>query len=151
MDLEQDQDESQPLEDGDTEIELESDIEYAFHQVLPIPESGYLADPCVLLVDGVWYLYGTHDAAALRYGIPRILPTGRKDRPSGHRRCLGIRRMPLGIVGSPCGACRGSYYLYYTANCRIGVARADSPLGPFEELYDHPLIGTALVVSVTGC
>ena len=35
----------------------------------------------------------------------------------------------------------GHYYLYYTANQRIGVAVADSPTGPFEDVYDHPFIG----------
>lgn len=33
------------------------------------------------------------------------------------------------------------FYLYYTASQRIGVAYTDSPLGPFVELLDHPLVG----------
>ena len=33
------------------------------------------------------------------------------------------------------------FYLYYTANTRVGVARSDSPLGPFVDLYDHPFVG----------
>jgi beta-xylosidase len=35
----------------------------------------------------------------------------------------------------------GSYYLYISYSLRIGVARADSPLGPFVDVLDHPLVG----------
>jgi beta-xylosidase len=35
----------------------------------------------------------------------------------------------------------GCYYLYYAANQMIGVAVADSPTGPFLDVYDRPLIG----------
>jgi beta-xylosidase len=33
------------------------------------------------------------------------------------------------------------FYMYYSANCRIGLAVADNPLGPFVDVYDHPLVG----------
>ena len=33
------------------------------------------------------------------------------------------------------------FFLYYSANCRIGVAVANDPLGPFVDVYDHPLVG----------
>ncbi|MCZ7583455.1 MAG: family 43 glycosylhydrolase [Deltaproteobacteria bacterium] len=36
----------------------------------------------------------------------------------------------------------GQYYLYYSANMRIGVAVADDPTGPFVDVYDQPFIGT---------
>ena len=38
---------------GDSEAnDSDSDIEYVFHEVLPIPDEGHVADPCVLKVDG---------------------------------------------------------------------------------------------------
>lgn len=35
----------------------------------------------------------------------------------------------------------GAFYMYYTAGARVGVARADTPLGPFVDVFDHPLLG----------
>ena len=36
----------------------------------------------------------------------------------------------------------GGYYLYYTCDRRIGVAFADTPEGPFTDVFDHPLVGS---------
>lgn len=36
----------------------------------------------------------------------------------------------------------GNFYMYYSAGQKIGVARSDSPVGPFEEVFDHPLVGS---------
>ncbi len=133
----------QITEDGDTETEWESDIEYAFHQVLPIPENGNLADPCVLLVDGVWYLYGTHhQTRGFEVWYSEDLTTWEQGDT------IWSPTQPWQTEDSICGMWAphveytgDAFYLYYTANCRIGVARSDSPLGPFVDLYDHPLIG----------
>jgi beta-xylosidase len=104
-----------------------------------------LADPSVVKVEDTWYLYGTTDAEGFEmwsstdlerwtYGgvvwKPTVGTWNEKD-PNGS----GGYWAPEVHVNE-----RG-VWLYYTSNVRIGVARADSPEGPFIDALDHPLIG----------
>lgn len=106
------------------------------------PDEGVgVADPHVILTDGTWYLYGTApgddykvwtstDLTDWEYSGVVWMPT------AGSWNDNGKIWAPHVEVGAD-----GKYYLYYTANERIGVAVADAPTGPFEEVYDHPFVG----------
>lgn len=99
-----------------------------------------VADPHVIKVGHRWYLYGTSsndgfecwssgDLAEWRYEglVWRPVPGSWNDQ---------------GNFWAPhVQVARGGYYLYYTANLRIGVAFSTSPTGPFEELRDGPFVG----------
>ena len=107
------------------------------------PEEGVgVADPHVILLGHTWYLYGSApgddykvwtstDLAVWYYGGVVWTPT------AGSWNDRGKIWAPHVEIGAD-----GSYYLYYTADERIGVAVADNPAGPFEEVYDHPLVGS---------
>ncbi len=99
-----------------------------------------LADPHVIKVDHRWYLYGTSsdegfecwssgDLAEWRYEglVWRPTPGTWNDQ----RKLWAPHVQPA----------RDGYYLYYSANYRIGVAFSTSPAGPFEELRDGPFVG----------
>lgn len=114
-----------------------------------------LADPTVLLHDGVYYVYGT---------------TGINDFTVWHSRdLLNWEKGPVvlaageGVWGEHAfwapGVIehKGRIYLFYSANgvlpntggrrsVRISVAVADSPLGPFEEVVPRmPLLGRSVI------
>ncbi len=110
--------------------------------VLTRPGEGPIgaADPDVMRVGDTWYLYATTTDAGFEAWSSTDLRTWVYE----------------GLVWTPTAGSwndHGSYwapdlhqsdagfFLYYTAGEHIGVARADSPLGPFEEVLDHPLIG----------
>ena len=117
-----------------------------FAQVSPygepilLPNAATAADPSVIWVDGVYYLYPTTTQNSVE--------------------CWSSADMEAwffeGVVWgpAPAGAWNddqvwapdvfvhdGKYYLYYSANLKIGVAVADHPAGPFVDVYDHPMIG----------
>ena len=104
-----------------------------------------VADPFVLKVDDVYYLYGTNDLGADK-GIPVY-------RSKDLREWEG----PVGLAGDGLALSKGQsfgtagfwapyvlhakgrFYMYYTANERIAVATSDSPLGPFTQQELKPL------------
>lgn len=107
---------------------------------IDLPGSGWPADPAVIEKDGTWYLYPTNSGVSVECWSSTDLETWTYE----------------GVVWGPAPpgswndntvwapdvfAYEGSYYLYYTAADMIGVAVADNPLGPFVDVYDHPLIG----------
>ena len=137
-----DTDLTEVTEESDASEASDSDIEYTFHELLPIPDEGNLADPCVLKVDGTWYLYGTHRSTGFEVWFSDDLKHWEQGETIWTPTLPWQTDHPLCGMWAPHVERAGdTYYLYYTANCRIGVAKADSPLGPFEEVYDHPLIG----------
>lgn len=100
------------------------------------------ADPFVLQEGGRWYLYPTSAPGA---GFEAWSSTDLRSwdyagfvwRPSpGSWNDRGGYWAPFVEQDDD-----GSYLMYYTASQRIGVARASSPLGPFHDLIDHPLLG----------
>ena len=112
----------------------------AYGPVIDLPGTQYAADPAVIEVEGVYYLYPTSTGVSVE--------------------CWSSLDMEAwtyeGVVWGPAPAGtwndsevwapdvfehEGQFYLYYTANKRIGVAVADSPTGPFVDVYDHPFIG----------
>ena len=114
-----------------------------------------LADPAALYHDGVYYLYGTGDTQGFDVHSSRDLKTWTKG-PRVIERGPGVWGdadfWAPGIIEHG-----GRFYLYYSAvgplpegggrrSARMNVAVADSPLGPFTEVFARmPLIGRAVI------
>ncbi len=119
-------------------------IEYTPHAILDLKlqsgEAANVADPCVLKLKDSWYLYATGTIPGVPLWVSQDLVDWEPKAPvwnptSGTWNALGQMWAPH-VQAAPDG-----YYLYYTANKQVGVAFAASPEGPFEEVYDHPLVG----------
>lgn len=108
------------------------------------------ADPFILQAsDGLYYLYCTaEDGGAFSIRVSADL---HRWKPCGTALGPGKSRWGVGCFWAPeCYEIGGRYYLFYSAdwkvnptgaleNFRIGVAVADHPAGPFEDLADRPL------------
>jgi beta-xylosidase len=111
----------------------------------PSPVPGYFADPALLIADGRYYLYPTTDGFD-QWGATSFRVFSSPDLASwtDHGVILTLGQdvaWASGHAWAPAIAARdGRYYLYFTADTgSIGVASADSPLGPFRDL-GRPLI-----------
>ena len=103
--------------------------------------SEYFADPFVLLVDGVYYAYGT-GSGVLADG--RAFPVLRSRDLVQWEALGGALELPGGAASSMCWAPEvverdGRFFLFYSsalgdeANHRLRVAVADDPAGPFRD------------------
>ncbi len=119
----------------------------AYHKPLVLPNTGAdTADPHCILFQGTWYLYATSSQKNLEVWTSTDLLTWSYG---------GVVWQPTpgtwnnlsstGVYGAWAPSVHqgddGAFYLYYTAALRVGVARAATPLGPFAEVLDHPLLG----------
>ncbi len=88
-----------------------------------------LADPAVLLHEGVYYLYATGDVNGDN-GYRAYTSTNLVDWERGP---VVFRPGPRHVWAPDIwrDPASGRFFLYYTANRTIGVAEADGPLGPF--------------------
>jgi beta-xylosidase len=109
----------------------------------PAVIAGYYADPNLTIFDGRYYLYPTTDglegwrATSFRAFSSRDLSTW-----TDHGEIFSLTDVDWASehAWAPTVARRGdSFYLYFTAENNIGVAVADSPVGPFVDL-GRPLI-----------
>ncbi|MCA9771034.1 MAG: family 43 glycosylhydrolase [Myxococcales bacterium] len=121
-------------------------IVYEPNTVLDIPTivdvdgSPDIADPHVIKIGGTWYLYATQAKSNLEVWTSTDLK---------HWTNAGVVWTSTPGTWNAKGQAwaphvepvDGGFYLYYTAHMRIGVAWSASPLGPFEEILDHPLVG----------
>ena len=109
---------------------------------LPLPDGSFadVADPHAIKVGDTWHLYGTHtmqnleswssvDLATWRYDGVIWQPTPGTWNDRGNIWAPHVQPAPDG------------YYLYYAANGKVGVAKASAPVGPFVDVYNHPLAG----------
>ncbi|MCA9771012.1 MAG: family 43 glycosylhydrolase [Myxococcales bacterium] len=121
-------------------------IVLAPHTVLAIPTdvdvdgSPDIADPHVLKIGAVWYLYATQTKRNLEAWTSVDLATWERE---------GAVWEPTPGTWNEAGqawaphveATEAGYYLYYVKDQKLGVAWSPSPLGPFEEIQDQPLVG----------
>lgn len=119
----------------------------AWHTPLVLPNSGSdTADPHCILADGTWYLYPTSsqkdldvwtstDLVEWTYRGVAWQPTAGTWNDLTNTGDFGAWA-PSVHKGDD-----GAFYMYYTAGARVGVARSATPLGPFVEVLDHPLLG----------
>jgi len=125
---------------------------YQPHVPLALPGEGDKGDPHVIVVDGTWYLYPSGAAGredGFHVWTSEDLKTWTEPEQvwwpqpgTWHDGGEEGRTRDCTYWAPSVHPGDGGYYLYYTANCRIGVAFSDSPTGPFEELLDHPVIGS---------
>ena len=96
----------------------------------------YLADPTILLNNGVYYLYGTVERNAsngfLVYTSTDLEnwegPKGAKD---GYALKKGDAFGESAFWAPQVFSYKNKFYMAYTANEQIAIAESDSPLGPF--------------------
>lgn len=112
--------------------------------VAPSPLSGHLADPNLAIVGDRYYLFPTTDGH-LDWAATSFSAFSSRDLVNwdDHGVVLTLGRdVPWARrnAWAPAFAHRdGRYYLYFTAESNIGVAVADTPIGPYVDL-GHPLV-----------
>ncbi|TWT93819.1 family 43 glycosylhydrolase [Stieleria varia] len=101
-----------------------------------------IADPTVLLHEGIYYLYCTHshDHPDMRRGIrlftsPNLVNWDDRGYIVRNEDSWGDSRFWAPDIIER----NGKFYLYYAADTRICVAVADSPAGPFKQIGDRPM------------
>ena len=104
----------------------------------------FLADPTVFAYDGGYYLYGTADTDTSK-GFPvyfsRDLKSWSPERGAGGYALKKGDAFGTGNFWAPqVFACGGSFYMAYTADEKIAVAKSSGgPLGPFRQEKPGPL------------
>lgn len=98
-----------------------------------------LGDPNILLHDGVYYAYGTNAADGIEVYTSNDLKTWTKSpKLALHKNDTWAQRWfwapEVYYIAS-----KKKFYMYFTADEHIGVATADSPLGPFTQEVKEPM------------
>jgi hypothetical protein len=118
--------------------------DYILNQNIFLPDANgdgaSVADPHVIKVNGVYYLYGTYGQFNLEAWSSTDLINWQYE---------GVAWAPVpgtwndkgGIWAPHVEVAPDGCYMYYTANGKIGVAYSPTPDGTFEEVYDRPFIG----------
>lgn len=102
-----------------------------------------LADPFILLYDGVYYAYGTGAAEGIEVWTSRDLVSWKRAKGGA---CGGLALHRADVWGdrwfwaSEVYRLKGRFYMYFSAEEHICVAVSDSPLGPFVQQEKKPLI-----------
>jgi beta-xylosidase len=104
----------------------------------------FLADPTIFADKGKYYLYGTgSNRGFLVYESADLETWGQ---PQDSVRHLALQRGQSfgnrGFWAPQVFQYKGSYYMAYTADEQIAIAKASSPAGPFKQHQFTPLSGT---------
>lgn len=104
---------------------------------------GEWADPFLLKDGDDYYLYPTKDSAGWQYEKFHVFRS--KDLIHWDGPFLALDLLDIGWANKMAWApgvnkYKGKYYMYFSAEAQIGVAVADSPLGPFRDLLGRPLL-----------
>jgi len=94
----------------------------------PVIEEIGPADPTVIFFDGKYYLYPTGDSQNYYVYTSTDLVNWKKGNIVFHHKDGGLWAPDIYVCKED-----GKFYLYYTSKMRVGVAVADSPLGPFQD------------------
>jgi len=110
----------------------------------PYADSIFLADPTIFYNNGTYYLYGTGGKEGfLVYTSTNLKnwkgPAGAKD---GYALRKGDAFGTSGFWAPQVFEQNGKFYMAYTANENIAIAKSDSPLGPFKQDSIKPISGT---------
>lgn len=116
----------------------------AFGQVPKSKESFlYQADPTIFYDNGLYYLYGTHEAAK---GFEAFVSQdlvhwrGPAGKDSGFVLKKGDAYGNGGFWAPQVLRYRKNYYIAYAADEHVAIARSQSPLGPFTQTEKRPLL-----------
>lgn len=97
-----------------------------------------LADPFIMLYEGTYYAYGTHDEDGIVVFISDDLETWKiQERLALHKNDSWGDHW---FWAPEVYYVDNKFYMYYTANEHICVAVADSPYGPFRQAEKRPMI-----------
>jgi xylan 1,4-beta-xylosidase len=107
---------------------------------IDLPGAGWPADPTIIEVDGTWYLYPTTNSSSIECWSSTDLDIWTYEGAAWGPAPAGSWN-DHGVWAPDVFEHDGLFYMYYTADEKIGVAEADNPLGPFVDVYDHPFIG----------
>lgn len=103
----------------------------------------YLADPTIFYHNGTYYLYGTR---TVKEGFVVYTSKNLKDwkGPAGAQDGFALHEEDVygssGFWAPQIFEYQGKFYMAYTANEHIAIAKSDSPLGPFTQEVKKPLI-----------
>lgn len=104
----------------------------------------FLADPTIFADNGKFYLYGTGSSQGFLFYESNDLETWAQ--PADSSRRLALKRGDAfgssGFWAPQVFKHGNSYYMAYTANEQIAIAKAQSPAGPFRQDVPHPVSGT---------
>lgn len=115
-----------------------SDIDSGNLASVPVP----LGDPFILLYNDTYYAYGT----SAENGIEVFVSTDLKSwkRPEGTKEGLALHKDDVWadrwFWAPEVYYVKGKFYMYYSADEHICVAVSDSPLGPFKQSVQKPMI-----------
>ena len=103
-----------------------------------------LADPTIFYDRGMYYLYGTSsDEGFLVYQSENLKswsgPVGKKN---GFALAKGDAYGDKGFWAPQVFKYKNTYYMAYTANEQIAIAKSNSPLGPFTQEQIKPVSGS---------
>lgn len=116
----------------------------AVPDVQPQAQAIYEADPTIYYENGMYYLYGTSgDTGILVYQSTDLKSwTGPVGKTEGYALMKGKSFGTTGFWAPQVFKYKESYYMAYTANEQIAIAKSNSPLGPFvQDTFKH-LSGT---------
>ncbi|MBO9153838.1 glycoside hydrolase family 43 protein [Chitinophaga sp. GCM10012297] len=104
----------------------------------------FLADPTVFADNGKYYLYGTSSNRGFLFYESTDLETWHQLEDSARRFALkrGESFGNGGFWAPQVFKYKGSYYMAYTADEQIAIAKADSPAGPFRQNKPVALSGS---------
>lgn len=102
-----------------------------------------LADPTIFVDKGQYYLYGTGSSAG--FPIYQSKDLKRWHIPASAKEGLALKKGEsfgkAGFWAPQVFRYRGSYYMAYTADEQIAIAKGSSPAGPFRQHVLKPLSG----------
>lgn len=99
-------------------------------------------DPFIMLWEGKYYAYGTHSADGIEVLVSEDLLTWSvpASRPNGMALNKADVWADRWFWAPEVYAVNGKFYMYYSADEHICVATSDSPLGPFKQDIQKPMI-----------
>jgi len=103
----------------------------------------YLADPTIFVDNGTYYLYGTSsDEGFLVYISKDLKNWGKKPENNGFALKKGDAFVTKGFWAPQVFKRGHTYFMAYTADEQIAIARSESPLGPFKQETLKAISGT---------
>lgn len=108
----------------------------------PVIQKVPFGDPFILLWQGKYYAYGTNAADGIEVYVSDDLLTWTG--PEGISNGLALNKADVWadrwFWAPEVYAVNGKFYMYYSADEHICVATGDSPLGPFKQEIQEPMI-----------